>query len=135
MALKEILNSILPTLTIAQIALETLDTNTTGFDDDAAKQVSGLRSAIAGYLNSLPQDTAARGYVQIKAFCDNVLNSLEIIIESDLPKTEKVKQAQSLVNDLTDDTKVFPARKGKDGAYLQAAIRTAHEKLTILKNS
>lgn len=133
MSVRNILQSIMPSLRIVQIGLETIDTNDTGLDDAAAKQINGGLVAIQAYLDSFPVSTIAKGYEQTKAFCDNVLNSIDVIAVSDLDRVEKVRQVTVLVDTLTDDSLIYPAKKGKDGDKLTQTIVKAKAKLELLK--
>lgn len=134
MSTKTLLQSIVPTLRVVHIALASLDTNDTGLDDITAREILAASNAIQAYLDSFPQGVKiAQGYTEIKAFCDNALNSLNIVIESDSPIGQKLAQAQNIVNSLTDDSQIYPAKKGKDGELLQKTIKTASEKLEQLK--
>jgi hypothetical protein len=132
MSVKNLLQSIIPTLRVVQIGLETLDTNDTGLDDAAAKQINGGVVAIQAYLDSFPASTIAKGYAETKAFCDNVLNSLEIILASDISRDEKRAQAVSLLASLTDDSKLYPAKKGKDGDLIDKTLTQVRAKIELI---
>lgn len=115
---KILLNTIIPTVSLAAVLLENLDTNTTGLDDETAKLMQQFTKSAKALIASLPESTIARGFEQTKAFCDNVKNTVTVIIASDIPTSNKRFQCQILLDDLSDSSKIWQAKKGKDADYL-----------------
>jgi predicted transcriptional regulator len=117
--IRSILTPLIPQLRIVQIALSSLDANDTGLDDEAARQLGGALNGIQAYLDSFPAaEQVAKGFEQIKEFCDNALDAVKTVIESIVPKEVKVKQLEDILATLNDSHKVYQAKNGKDGQYL-----------------
>lgn len=134
MAIKDVLKTVIPTLRIVQISLASLDANDSGLDDAAAQNLLAGINAVQAYLDSFPQGTSvARGYDQIKAYCDNVTNSITLVIASSDTKDSKIRQVSDLSASLADNTRIYPAKNGADAQYLAQAIATAKAQLDALK--
>lgn len=131
MNIKNLIRTILPTLQIVAIGLETFDADDTGIDDKLAKQIRATHNALQSYLDSLPAESSpiARGLEQTKAFCQNVLVSIDAVANSTLPFEQKEAQIRRLVKSLSDDTQIYQAKNGNDAKILQISIKTANEKL------
>lgn len=71
---------------------------------------------------------AARGYDEINTFGTNVMNALKTLKDSTISDDNKISQAESLVANLSDPTKVYQAKKGKD-AELLATFKTKAKEL------
>lgn len=132
MSLKTILTTINPQIRLAGILLSAIDANNTGLDDAASAQALALANAIDAYLNSFPASTIAKGYEATKAFCDNVLNSMDIVLASEATKSEKLTQCHALFNSLNDTTQIYQSKKGKDADYLNNAKVSGRAKLASL---
>lgn len=127
--LRNILQPMVTYGTTASAILSNLDANQTGIDDETAKKITEVTGVIQSFLASLPVVNIAQGYAAIKAFCDSVLSSMDLIIASDISQQEKYDNCRVLFESLSDESKVYPARKGKDGEYLAASKAKASVKL------
>lgn len=124
------LRPFLPFLAAAEFQIRNIDPDSEGLDDKAA---AALRTFLdfAGAAQALePPSTAARGLAQISAFCSAALNSLAVLRDSELPKADKIEQAQTIIDSLSDPAKVYQAQRGADAAVL---IESKSQAQTILR--
>lgn len=98
------------------------------FADASNEAAAAILSDIIDLVNQLlglPPDITvigqARGYREIKLFCDNIINNIEDIIDSTMTNDEKREAAGAQNVLLYDSGKVYQAQKGSDAAYLAGA--------------
>lgn len=130
--IRQLLNTILPTISVVAFAIENIDTNDTGLDDKIATETKKYVELVENILTSLPQDTkpiVVRGYAETKAFCENVLVSMDFLITSNVPFEAKQTGLRDLVKSLSDKTVVYQAKNGNDAKVLDITRKSANEKL------
>lgn len=118
-------------LTLAKSSLEMLDPNKEGWDDQAAEFLDRIINEIKLFIGTHPVEpsTVAKGYAAILAFCNNVIQQMDLVISTPAPKAEKVARLEELASDLHDPEKVYQAQKGKDAEVLQATKVKAQERI------
>lgn len=91
--------------------------------------------ALKRAIDNAGSAVVARGYEAIKVFGDNIIAALNNLVDNEeLEHNEKIRQAEDLTGSLSDPTKVYQARKGKDAELLIAFKSQANEKLTEIRN-
>lgn len=143
------LSTIIATLRLAVVPLtivESLLRSVIPGEDDALDKVAdGLKEGIRlilGVTSQFPETTesgAARGLVAISNFCRGVLARLEQIlidVQTDeaaaAPDNPLKAEARALVDSLSDESKVYQAKRGDDAQVLSDAKSAAAEKLTAI---
>lgn len=127
-------------LNIAQAMIRDLDADNEGVDD---KLADGLQVAINTILGAVGTDDTvsgqARGLDAISNFCRGVLARLEQIlidVQTDeaaaAPDNPLKAEARALVDSLSDESKVYQAKRGADAQVLSDAKSAAAEKLTAI---
>lgn len=127
----KVLRPILPFLAAAEFQIRNLDLDSEGLDDKAAAALKTFLDFVEAAQSIEPVPSVARGLAQISAFCSAALTALSAIRSSDLPKDDKIRQAQAVVDSLSDSSKVYQAVRGADAAVLIGAKAEAQ---TILRS-
>lgn len=131
------LSRMVQVLEVARVALQTFDDNDVGIDDEAAKLLQTIIDNIRLFIkNNQPNETAptvAKGYTAILNYCNEILTSINLIIEGNLPKDAKITKIEGLIENLYNPNKVYQAQKGKDAEVLSYTKEKATEKLEKVK--
>lgn len=108
----------LPFLVTVRQALASFDNNVEGWDDELASKLDDVIAALSAIVSNAPQ-APARGLAEILAYGKNIITALEsLIATADMPQSEKIEQGSALVASLSDSTKVYQAKRGKDAEAL-----------------